>query len=355
MGSSMENDVVIPNGGQSFLMYDDENGGVKLRVLMQDETIWLSQKMIAELFDTTSDNVGLHLKNIFQDGELDENATTEDFSVVQSEGGRSVRRTIRFYNLDAIISVGYRVNSKRATQFRKWATRVLTEYIRKGFVLDDERLKQGERVFQKDYFRELLERVRSIRASERRIYQQITDIFAECCIDYNAQSDITKRFYAMVQNKFLFAITGQTAPEIINERVDHSKPNVGLQTWKNAPNGRILQSDVLVSKNCLTEKEIRQLERTVSGYFDYIENLIERRQELTMQAMAESVNKFLTFNEYRILEGAGRISRDQATRKAIAEYQIFNRTQKIESDFDRSVKELGKQVKALKSSPKKDG
>ena len=232
---------------------------------------------------------------------------------------------------------------------------MLTEYIRKGFVLDDERLKQGERVFQKDYFRELLERVRSIRASERRIYQQITDIFAECCIDYNAQSDITKRFYAMVQNKFLFAITGQTAPEIINERVDHSKPNVGLQTWKNAPNGRILQSDVLVSKNCLTEKEIRQLERTVSGYFDYIENLIERRQELTMQAMAESVNKFLTFNEYRILEGAGRISRDQATRKAIAEYQIFNRTQKIESDFDRSIKELGKQVKALKSSPKKDG
>ena len=356
MGSSMENDVAIPNGGQSFLMYDDENGGVKLRVLMQDETIWLSQKMIAELFDTTSDNVGLHLKNIFQDGELDENATTEDFSVVQSEGGRSVRRTIRFYNLDAIISVGYRVNSKRATQFRKWATRVLTEYIRKGFVLDDERLKQGERFFQKDYFRELLERVRSIRASERRIYQQITDIFAECCIDYDAQSDITKNFYAMVQNKFLFAITGQTAPEIINERIDHNKPNAGLQTWKNAPNGRILQSDVLISKNCLTEKEIRQLERTVSGYFDYIENLIERRQELTMQAMAESVDKFLTFNEYRILEGRGRISRAQAEKKAIAEYQIFNRTQKIESDFDRSViKELGKQVKAVKPSRKKEG
>lgn len=352
----MENDVAIPNGGQSFLMYDDENGGVKLRVLMQDETIWLSQKMIAELFDTTSDNVGLHLKNIFQDGELDENATTEDFSVVQSEGGRSVRRTIRFYNLDAIISVGYRVNSKRATQFRKWATRVLTEYIRKGFVLDDERLKQGERFFQKDYFRELLERVRSIRASERRIYQQITDIFAECCIDYDAQSDITKNFYAMVQNKFLFAITGQTAPEIINERIDHNKPNAGLQTWKNAPNGRILQSDVLISKNCLTEKEIRQLERTVSGYFDYIENLIERRQELTMQAMAESVDKFLTFNEYRILEGRGRISRAQAEKKAIAEYQIFNRTQKIESDFDRSViKELGKQVKAVKPSRKKEG
>lgn len=356
MGSSMENDVAIPNGGQSFLMYDDENGGVKLRVLMQDETIWLSQKMIAELFDTTSDNVGLHLKNIFQDGELDENATTEDFSVVQSEGGRSVRRTIRFYNLDAIISVGYRVNSKRATQFRKWATRVLTEYIRKGFVLDDERLKQGERFFQKDYFRELLERVRSIRASERRIYQQITDIFAECCIDYDAQSDITKNFYAMVQNKFLFAITGQTAPEIINERIDHNKPNAGLQTWKNAPNGRILQSDVLISKNCLTEKEIRQLERTVSGYFDYIENLIERRQELTMQAMAESVDKFLTFNEYRILEGRGRVSRAQAEKKAIAEYQIFNRTQKIESDFDRSViKELGKQVKAVKPSRKKEG
>ena len=352
----MENDVAIPNGGQSFLMYDDENGGVKLRVLMQDETIWLSQKMIAELFDTTSDNVGLHLKNIFQDGELDENATTEDFSVVQSEGGRSVRRTIRFCNLDAIISVGYRVNSKRATQFRKWATRVLAEYIRKGFVLDDERLKQGERFFQKDYFRELLERVRSIRASERRIYQQITDIFAECCIDYDAQSDITKNFYAMVQNKFLFAITGQTAPEIINERIDHNKPNAGLQTWKNAPNGRILQSDVLISKNCLTEKEIRQLERTVSGYFDYIENLIERRQELTMQAMAESVDKFLTFNEYRILEGRGRVSRAQAEKKAIAEYQIFNRTQKIESDFDRSViKELGKQVKAVKPSRKKEG
>ena len=352
MGSSMENDVVIPNGGQSFLMYDDENGGVKLRVLMQDETIWLSQKMMAELFDVTVPTINEHLKTIFAEEELSEDSVIRNFRITAVDGKSY---NTKHYNLDAIISVGYRVNSKRATQFRKWATRVLTEYIRKGFVLDDERLKQGERVFQKDYFRELLERVRSIRASERRIYQQITDIFAECCIDYNAQSDITKRFYAMVQNKFLFAITGQTAPEIINERVDHSKPNVGLQTWKNAPNGRILQSDVLVSKNCLTEKEIRQLERTVSGYFDYIENLIERRQELTMQAMAESVNKFLTFNEYRILEGAGRISRDQATRKAIAEYQIFNRTQKIESDFDRSVKELGKQVKALKSSPKKDG
>ena len=344
--------IAIPNGGQAFLMYDDENGGVKLRVLMQDETIWLSQRMMAELFDVTVPNIAQHLKKIFDEEELQADSVIKDF-LITAVDGKSYNT--KHYNLDAIISVGYRVNSKRATQFRKWATRVLTEYIRKGFVLDDERLKQGERVFQKDYFRELLERVRSIRASERRIYQQITDIFAECCIDYNAQSDITKRFYAMVQNKFLFAITGQTAPEIINERVDHSKPNVGLQTWKNAPNGRILQSDVLVSKNCLTEKEIRQLERTVSGYFDYIENLIERRQELTMQAMAESVNKFLTFNEYRILEGAGRISRDQATRKAIAEYQIFNRTQKIESDFDRSIKELGKQVKALKSSPKKDG
>ncbi len=349
----MDNDVAIPNGGQSFLMYDDENGGVKLRVLMQDETIWLSQRMMAELFDVTVPNIAQHLKKIFDEEELQADSVIKDF-LITAVDGKSYNT--KHYNLDAIISVGYRVNSKRATQFRKWATRVLTEYIRKGFVLDDERLKQGERFFQKDYFRELLERVRSIRASERRIYQQITDIFAECCIDYDAQSDITKNFYAMVQNKFLFAITGQTAPEIINERIDHNKPNAGLQTWKNAPNGRILQSDVLISKNCLTEKEIRQLERTVSGYFDYIENLIERRQELTMQAMAESVDKFLTFNEYRILEGRGRVSRAQAEKKAIAEYQIFNRTQKIESDFDRSViKELGKQVKAVKPSRKKEG
>ena len=260
-----------------FLMYHSAEQNISVNAVIRDETIWLTQKAMAELFDCTPDNISLHLKNIFADGELDENSTTEDFSVVQTEGARQVKRKTKFYNLDAIISVGYRVNSRRATQFRIWATNVLKEYMIKGFAMDDERLKQGRTAFGKDYFRELLERVRSIRASERRIWQQITDIFAECSLDYDRNSPVTRQFYAMVQNKFHYAITGQTSAEIIYAGADRHKEHMGLTTWKNAPEGRILKSDVTIAKNYLTEQQIRQLERTVTGYFDYIEDLIERK------------------------------------------------------------------------------
>lgn len=321
-----------------FLLYAGDDEKVHVRVLIHGETLWLPQRLMAELFETTADNIGLHLKNIFAEGELAETATAEDFSVVQNEGGRAVRRMLRHYNLDAIIAVGYRVSSRRATQFRIWATQILKEYIKKGFVLDDERLKQGKQVFGEDYFLELLERVRSIRASERRIYQQITDIFAECSMDYDPKAEITQNFYAMVQNKFHYAITGQTAAEIIHEKADRNAPYMGLLTWKNAPHGRVLASDVTVAKNYLGEPEIKRLERTISGFFDYIENIIENRVQMTMTDMAQAVDKFLTFNEYRLLPDKGRISRAQATDKALAEYAEFNRTQKIESDFDRVVK-----------------
>ena len=243
----------------------------------------------------------------------------EDFLTVQNEGGRNVRRTLKFYNLDAIIAVGYRVNSRRATQFRIWATQILKEFIKKGFVLDDERLKQGENAFGEDYFQELLERVQSIRASERRIYQQITDIFAEISVDYDPKAEITQNFYAMVQNKFHFAITGQTAAEIIHTKTDRNAPNAGLMTWKNSPSGRIIASDVTVAKNYLTEKDIKKLERTISGFFDYIENIIENRQTMNMDDMAQSVDKFLSFNEYQLLEGKGKISKARADKKALAE------------------------------------
>lgn len=328
----------------SFLLYGDDNNRVHVRVLIRGETIWLSQKLMAELFHTTTDNISLHLKNIYSDEELVESATAEDFSVVQNEADRLVRRKLKFYNLDVIIAVGYRVNSKRATQFRIWATQILKEYIKKGFVMDDERLKLGEQTFGQDYFRELLERVRSIRASERRIYQQITDIFAECSVDYDSKSDTTKNFYAMVQNKFHFAIIGHTAAEIICEKADHRALNMGLQTWENAPAGRMLSSDVTVAKNYLSEQEIKKLERTISGFFDYIENIIENRVQMTMQDMAHSVDKFLSFNEYKVLVGKGSISKTQADEKALAEYKIFNKTQKIESDFDRALKQLEKRV-----------
>ena len=347
----MANDeITVKNDTAPFLLYGDDNGGVQLRVLIQDETIWLSQKMMAELFEVTVPNITQHLKNIFDEEELQEDSVIKEFLITTSDGKKY---KTKFYNLDAVISVGYRVNSKRATQFRKWATQVLTEYIKKGFVLDDERLKQGERFFEQDYFRELLERVRSIRASERRIYQQITDIFASCSIDYNPQSDITKTFYAMIQNKFHYAITGQTAAEIIYSKADHNAPNGGLNNWKNAPDGRILSSDVTVAKNYLKEDEIKRLERTVTGYFDYIENVISNRISMSMKDMAESVDKFLTFNEYKVLEGVGRMSKARADAKALAEYQIFNKTQKIESDFDRSIKQLEKRAVALKPSKKR--
>lgn len=323
-----------------FLMYRSDEGDVSVNAVVQDETVWLTQKGMAELFDCTADNISQHLRNIYSDGELVESATTENFSVVQKEGSRNVARAMKFYNLDAIISVGYRVNSRRATHFRIWATSILKEYMIKGFALDDDRLKQGKTAFGKDYFRELLERVRSIRASERRIWQQVTDIFAECSIDYDRDSHITKAFYAMVQNKFHYAITGQTAAEIVHSRADHTKENMGLTTWKNAPDGRILKTDVSTAKNYLEEGQIRRLERTVSGYFDYIEDLIERENTFTMEQFAESIDKFLTFRDYRILEGRGRISHKAAKAKAEAEYDIFNKTQRITSDFDREVKRL---------------
>ena len=329
----------MPNELQ-FALYSIDQEDIKVKVAIKDETIWVTQRGMAELFGCTSDNISLHLKNIYADGELSEISTTEDFSVVQSEGSRQVTRSVRFYNLDAIISVGYRVNSHRATQFRIWATSVLKEFIKKGFVLDDERLKQGEAVFGKDYFRELLERVRSIRASERRIWQQITDIFAECSIDYDKNSPVTQEFYATVQNKFHYAITGQTAAEIVYSKADSSKEHMGLTTWKNSPDGRILKSDVTIAKNYLDEKQIRRLERAVSGFFDYVEDLIENERTFTMQQFSEAINAFLEFRQYKILQGKGSVSKADAERKASEEYDVYNKTQRITSDFDKEVKKL---------------
>ncbi len=325
-----------------FLLYQSADENISVHAVIKDETIWLTQKAMAELFDCSTDNISLHLKNIFADGELEKKAVTEKISATASDGKNYLTQ---FYNLDAIISVGYRVNSRRATQFRIWATGVLKEYITKGFVLDDERLKQGKTAFCKDYFRELLERVRSIRASERRIWQQVTDIFAECSIDYDKDAAITHEFYAMVQNKFHYAITGQTAAEIIYSRADRARDHMGLQTWKNAPDGRILKSDVGVAKNYLDARQIRQLERAVTGYFDYIEDLIERENTFTMEEFAASVNEFLSFRRYEILPDKGKISRRQALAKAEAEYDAFNKTQPIVSDFDREVQQLLEQHK----------
>ncbi len=323
-----------------FYVYKDNNEEITANVVIKDETIWLSQKGMAEVFDCSTDNISLHLKNIYADSELAENATAEDFSVVQTEGNRKVNRNIKLYNLDAIISVGYRVNSAKATKFRIWATSVLKEYMQKGFVVDDERLKQGSNIFGKDYFRELLEKVRSIRASERRIWQQITDIFAECSIDYDNNAEVANNFYAMVQNKFHYAITGQTAAEIVYTHSDKAKENMGLTTWKNSPDGRILKSDVGIAKNYLNEKQIKQLERAVSGYFDYIEDLIDREHVFSMQDFASSINEFLSFRKYDILQGLGKISAKDAKAKAELEYQEFNKTQKIVSDFDKQVKKM---------------
>ena len=286
--------------------------------------------------------VTTHLKNIHQENELLKESTCAKFTQDQKEGDREVKRNIQYYNLDVIISVGYRVKSVQGTQFRIWATNTLKEYILKGFALDDDRLKESKKLFGKDYFKELLRRVRSIRASERRIYQQITDIFAECSIDYDKNSEITKNFYAMVQNKFHFAITGKTAAEIVYNQADHTKENMGLTTWKNAPDGRILKSDTPIAKNYLDEKQIRQLERAVTGYFDYIEDLIERENVFTMEEFSKSVNEFLAFRRYDILKDNGRVSHKQAVEKAYQEYDIFNKTQPIESDFDKILKGLEK-------------
>lgn len=322
-----------------FLLYTAPNGSIKVEVLLSNETIWLTQKRMAELFGVGVPAISKHLESIYESGELQREATVSILETVQQEGTRQVTRRLEYYNLDAVISVGYRVNSAQATQFRIWATALIKEYIIKGFAMDDERLKNG-RYFGKDYFRELLERVRSIRASERRIYQQITDIFAECSIDYDPRSETTHLFYAHVQDKFHFAITGHTAAETIALKADASKPLMGLSTYKNAPDGRVLKSDTTIAKNYLDEAEIRRLERAVSAFFDYIEGIIERRNTFTMKGFAESVDKFLSFNEYRILEGYCSISRRQAEQKAIAEYDKFNKQQHIESDFDREVKKL---------------
>lgn len=317
-----------------FLIYNTPQENIKVDVAIKDETIWLTQKAMSELFGVQVPAISKHLKNIFQEGELEENATISKMETVVNRGFRGeVLETVDFYNLDAIISVGYRVNSGKATAFRQWATKTLKEFITKGFVLDDERLKQGKTAFGKDYFRELLERVRSIRASERRIWQQITDIFAECSIDYSRNSLVTRDFYAMVQNKFHFAIAGQTAAEIIYTKADRNTENMGLLTWKNSPAGRILKSDVTIAKNYLSETEIKRLERTVTGYFDYIEDLIERENTFTMK-------EFLAFRKYQILKSKGSISHQQAVEKAETEYNGFNKTQKIVSDFDKEIKKL---------------
>lgn len=326
-----------------FLLYNmpDEEG--KVQVVIKDETIWCTQKAMAQLFGVGVPAISKHLKNIFEEGELQKEVVVSKMEITSRHGameGKTQTSQVDFYHLDAIISVGYRVNSAKATRFRQWATKILNEYIRKGFVLDDDRLKQGTAVFGKDYFRELLERVRSIRASERRIWQQITDIYAECSTDYDRNSPTTKEFYAMVQNRFHYTITGQTVAEIICSKADHTKEHMGLTTWKNSPNGRILKSDVSVAKNYLDEKQIRQLERTVTSYFDYIENQIERKNLFNMEQFAASVDKFLTFNDYKILPDKGRISAAQAKAKAESEYDIFNRTQHIDSDFDKELRGL---------------
>lgn len=323
-----------------FLLYTAPNGDIKVEVLLSNETIWLTQKRMAELFGVGVPAISKHLKNIFESGELQEGLVVSILETTTEHGavaGLTQTQLVKYYNLDAVISVGYRVNSAQATQFRIWATQLIKEYIIKGFAMDDERLKNG-RFFGKDYFRELLERVRSIRASERRVYQQITDIFAECSIDYDRHSETTRLFYAKVQDKFHYAITGHTATEIIALKADASQPLMGMSTYKNAPGGRVLKSDSTVAKNYLSEAEIKQLERAVSAFFDYIEGIIERRNTFTMEGFAQSVDKFLAFNEYRILEGYGSVSRQQADQKAIAEYEKFNKQQRIESDFDRGLK-----------------
>lgn len=324
-----------------YLLYSMPDADGKVQVVIKDETLWCTQKAMAQLFGVGVPAISKHLKNIFTEGELNPDTTISKMETVVNRGIRGeVQELIDFYSLDAIIAVGYRVSSLKATRFRQWATKILNEYIKKGFAMDDERLKQGTAVFGKDYFRELLERVRSIRASERRIWQQITDIYAECSTDYDKNSPTTKDFYAMIQNRFHYAITGQTAAEIIYSKADHTKDHMGLTTWKNAPDGRVLKSDVSIAKNYLQEKEIRQLERAVTGFFDYIEDLIERENTFNMAQFSASVNEFLTFRRYQILPDKGKISAAQAKQKAEEEYDIFNKTQRIDSDFDKEVRGL---------------
>ena len=330
------------NVGESsgkIILFEKDSGQIEFKIDNQNETIWATQSQIALLFDTTKQNVSLHLKTIFEGGELYENSVVKNFLTTAIDGKNY---NTKFYNLEAIIAVGYRVNSSKATQFRIWATQRLKEFVVKGFVLDDERLKQGERVFGKDYFKELLERIRSIRASERRIWLQITDIFAEISTDYNSKSQDAKDFFASIQNKFHFAITGKTAAEIVYESADHTKENMGLKTWKNSPKGRILKSDSKIAKNYLDEAQIKKLERNVSSYFDYLENIIEQEETFKMKELAKSIDAFLSFNKFDILQGKGKTSKEQAEEKAESEYDIFNKTQKIESDFEQFIKNVRK-------------
>ena len=320
-----------------FLLYNMPDADGKVQVVIKDETLWCTQKAMAQLFGVGVPAISKHLKNIFEEGELVADSVISKMETTAADGKNY---TTTYYSLDAIIAVGYRVSSLKATRFRQWATKILNEYIKKGFAMDDERLKQGNAVFGKDYFRELLERIRSIRTSERRIWQQITDIYAECSTDYDKNSPTTRDFYAMIQNRFHYAITGQTAAEIIYSKADHTKDHMGLTTWKNAPDGRVLKSDVYIAKNFLQEKEIRQLERAVTGFFDYIEDLIERENTFNMAQFSASVNEFLTFRRYQILPDKGKISAAQAKKKAEEEYDIFNKTQRIDSDFDKEIRRL---------------
>lgn len=327
----------------NIIFYTTENGAVKVEIRFEDETFWLTQKKLAELFGVEVQTINYHLKEIFKSGELQESSTIRKIRIVQTEGAREVGREVDFYNLDAIIAVGYRVNSYQATQFRIWATNVLKEFLIKGFVLDDERLKQGKR-FDKDYFDELLERIRAIRASERRFYQKITDLYAEASIDYDAKAPITQLFYKTVQNKLHWAITGQTAAEIIARRVDAGKPNMGLTTWKNAPQGKILKSDTHIAKNYLTEPEMEGLERIVAMYLDYAENQAKRQIPMAMKDWVSKLDAFLQFNEYDVLQDAGRVSAEVAQKLAETEYEKFKKMQDVlyESDFDKAIKKLQK-------------
>ncbi len=333
-----------PHEGQ-LILYQTDEGLVRIEVHYEDETFWLSQRRMAELFGVDVRTVNEHLQNIYVSGELSADATIRKFRIVQLEGTRHVTRELEFYNLDAIISVGYRVNSIQATQFRIWATQTLREFITKGFVLDDERLKLNKR-FGKDYFDELLERIREIRASERRFYLKITDIYEQCSVDYDKNAEITQTFFKVVQNKLHWAVTGQTAAEIVANRADASKPSMGLTTWKHAPKGKIQKSDVPVAKNYLIESEIKELERIVTMYLDYAENQAARQIPMKMSDWVERLDAFLKFNEYQVLSDAGKISHEVAKSLAEEQYEAFRVKQdrEFESDFDKEVKRItGKQ------------
>ena len=330
-----------PARQHEILLYTAPDGTVRVEVAFEDETFWLTQKRMAELFGVESNTITYHLREIFKSLELEELATTRKIRVVQIEGTREVAREIEFYSLDAIIAVGYRVNSRQATQFRIWSTKVLREFLVKGFVMDDERLRQGSR-FGRDYFDELLERIRSIRASERRFYLKITDIYEQCSIDYNRDADITQAFFKTVQNKLHWAITGKTAAELIAGRADADQPNMGLTTWKNAPAGRILKSDVSVAKNYMTEAEMKSLERVVGMYLDYAENQAGRQIAMRMTDWVGKLDAFLQFNEYEVLTNAGKVSHEVAKRLAEQQYDSFSRVQErsIESDFERASRQV---------------